>query len=185
MRDRKRRSIIFGGIAFVGVVLIVIVVWLFLREHRYVRYEDFIEGYSLEYPSNWEFSESKKSVQVLLKSPKENKYDTFQESINIVVQDLSSNPMSIKDYTELAISQIKATFKHSMVILESKSQYIDGRKGHKIVVLGKSPGRDVQVRIMWTINGLKAYQITYIAEPTKYEKFIEVADKIAQSFEFI
>ena len=73
---------------------------------------------------------------VLMLSPLEDKNDKFRENFNIVIQDLSKQPMNLDDYTTLSLGQIKQYFTNEKIIA-SKEVMLANCKGYLVIYTGK------------------------------------------------
>ena len=173
---------IFNSIAGIGVVCILIMLWIFSKEHRFNRYSDDHYHFSIKYPTSWSFEKNKNKAVVIFYSPEESELDFFMENVNVVVQDISRNPMSIEKYSSTAIKQMEAVFSDNMIILESEPMYFAGREGYKFVFRGKTPETELQYMSVWAINGLTAYQVTYTALASQYERHLPKVKKMIRSF---
>lgn len=182
MRRRRRQAIIFGVIAGTGFTLIFIVGWIYFQKYRFNTYTHPTAGFSIQYPAQWSFSENKDGAAVVFYSPPESDLDVFRENVNIVIQDLSQNPMTLDKYTETAIYQMQAVFEHNLVILESVPALVSGLPGHKFVFLGKGPETEMQFMVVWTLDGLTTYQVTYTALSPHYEKYLGKINRMFRSF---
>ena len=115
-------------------------------------------------------------------SPLENKMDNFKENVNIVVQDLKENPLSLDEYSETAIKQMKAVFELNMKILDQGPTYLSGRPAYRLIYLGKAGKWDYKFMYVWTIVNDKAYQFNFTALSTTYNDYIRIAKKMMRSF---
>ena len=122
------------------------------------------------------------NAAVLFYSPQENDLDFFKESVNVVVQDISGNPLNLKEYSQLAIEQMKVVFGDNMVIFESAPTFFADQSGYKLIFVGKGPETDLRYMSVWTIKGLTAYQVTYTALNSQYERYISKVKKMLKSF---
>lgn len=182
MSRRIKQNIIAGVVAGVGIILILSTVWVFTREHRFKNYKNKSYGFSIKYPALWALEENKNGAAVIFYSPQENDLDYFQESVNVIVQDISGNPMDIRDYSELAIKQMEVVFEDNLIIIESAPKFFAGQTGYIFIFIGKGSGTDYHYMSAWTIKDLVAYQITYTSLTTKYEQYISIAKKMLRSF---
>src|SRR5262245_23947398 len=73
-------------------------------------YENKDYGISMKYPGDWVLEENVEGTLAIFSSTKENSMDIYQESVNLVVQDLSSNPMDLNKYSETAVKQLMGVF---------------------------------------------------------------------------
>jgi len=179
---RKKQYILISIIAGVGIILILSAAWIASRAYRFKSYRNSEYGFSIKYPATWSYEENKNDTVVLFYSPQENDLDYFKENVNVVVQDISKNPKNIKDYSKRAIEQMEAVFKENMIIIESEPIFFADRSGYKLVFVGKGPETDLQYKSVWTIDGLKAYQVTYTSLVTQYERYISKVQRMLRSF---
>lgn len=182
MQRRQRQKIIFGGIGGIGVILILTVSILYLREYRFLKYHSNRYGFSVRYPVQWSLTENKDGAAVIFTSPMATKLDTFSENVNIVVQDISSRPMDLQKYTQTAINQMQVVFDQNLEIVESSPAMLAGLPAHKFVFIGKGPDTELEFMSVWTLDNLTAYQITYTAPSSGYKQYLLKAQGIINSF---
>lgn len=82
--------------------------------------------------------------------------------------------MTLEEYTNSQINPLEEK------LLESNTTILAGIPGYKIVFTSIQGLKTMQV---WTIKNDKAYIITYVAQEEDYEKELQVAQKIIDSFE--
>ena len=119
-------------------------------------------------------------------SPLENNSDAFQENLNIIIQDLSEEPMTLAEYTELSIGQAQE-YRTDETDFDSIATTLDGIDAHKITYTGYNPytGQTLKHMQVWTIKDNTAYILTYTAEIDKYNNFLDDAQEMINSFEII
>jgi len=115
-------------------------------------------------------------------APREGASDVFQENVNILVQDLSAQPMTLDEYTQLSVSQIGQVITDSN-ILDSSAVTLAGIPGHRVVYTGKQGQYDLKWMQVWTMQNNKAYVISYTAETGKYSTFLGTVQEMIDSFE--
>ena len=71
---------------------------------NWVIYNDPINNFEIKYPEKW--TETKNGNAVLFASPLQNEKDVFQENVNIILQDLSTNPIDLEKYTVITKKQV-------------------------------------------------------------------------------
>jgi hypothetical protein len=136
----------------------------------------------MKYPTSWSLEKDKNNAAVIFYSPEENELDFFMENVNVVVQDIARNPMDIDKYSSTAIKQMEAVFGDNLIIIESEPMYFADREGYKFVFKGKTPETELQYMSVWTISGLTAYQVTYTALASQYERHLPKVKKMIGSF---
>lgn len=169
------------------------------------RYKNNAFEFIISYPTGWEAKEKIGSAIVAFIKPRAELSDFFQETVAITVDDLTG-PVTLSQYTEAAIEQIKAIGRSKDValdILESSAVKIGGRPGHRLVYVltqygippelaqqeGMSslqdPGTSVQMMLVWTIRDERAYLLTYVALKEKYNAGVKDVEEMIRSFKFI
>jgi len=154
------------------------------QKEEFVSYQDANYGRKISYPKSWSRQDNIDVVTgdvVMLLSPKEGEGDGFRENLSIAIENLSSRPRSLNEYTEESVRIIR---KHSDASVPVASQATLGhRRASEVVFAGKEEGREVQRLQVWTVKENKAYVITYTAERGKYSKFLQTAREMIESFE--
>ena len=145
-------------------------------------------GFEIKYPSDWQKNEQVEGVVVAFLSPKKNASDTFQENLNILVQDLSIFPfnqsMTLSEFTNLSVELIKQSIPDSK-ILESITVNLSGSQAYKVVFTGGQGQYNLKWMQIGIIKDNKAYIISYTAMADKYDGFLETIQKMIDSFTII
>jgi serine/threonine-protein kinase len=145
-------------------------------------YDNSAYGIRINYPSGWAKGEQLMGAVVTFLSPKESATDIFQENLNVVVQDLSLHPMTLEEYTELSVGQLRRLIT-DLNIVDSSATTLAGSPAHKVICTGRQGIYDLKWMVVWTIKNNKAYVITYTAEVGKYSDFLDTANEMISSFE--
>ena len=184
IHQRKSLSIVFTIIALIGFALIGVTAWYFLQANQFSTYKDDEFGFSLKYPTSWTATPHINGTNVAFYSPLENALDVFKENVNIVVQDMSAQRTipDLNQYTSIAINQMKVVFKKNFVLIESKPVFLSGMPAHQIIFIGKGPEMDLKFKIIWTLKAKRAYQFTYGAVASQYDKYIGKVDAMIRTF---
>lgn len=182
MNQRQKKNLIAALTALLGVALILLVVLIMTKEHRFKTYHNKAGGFSIRYPAAWSWEENKGGAAVIFFSPKDNELDFFKESVNVVVQNITDNPMNLKDYSEQAIKQMEVVFEENFIVLESGPTFIAGRPAYKLIFIGKGSDTELKYMSVWTLEGLTAYQITYTALASQYDRYIGEMKRMVNSF---
>ncbi len=127
-------------------------------------------GIEVRYPRDWSLKEDYEGTVAIFLAPKETSLDIFQENVNIVVQDFSEHPMTLKDYTEVAKFQLQGFF-NNVKIIEDKSAKISGLPAHKITYEASSD-YPLKITHFWTVKGDKVYTFTYTSELSRYNNYL-------------
>lgn len=181
--DRRIRQNLGIGIVFcIGILLILSVVWVLSKQYRFREYRNERKGFSVKYPAAWAFEENKNGAAVIFFSPTETELDFFRENVNVVVQETQGEPKTLRQYSDLAIKQMELVFEKNFVLLESMPIRFAGREGYKIVFLGKGPDTELKYMCVWTLDGVKAYQLTYTALSSQYDRYVSKMKRMVRSF---
>jgi eukaryotic-like serine/threonine-protein kinase len=137
-------------------------------------YENPTYGIKIQYPSNW----GRLDLSFLQDSADIDFYplsDTsLAKNLKILVKNLPFHNMTLEEYTN---SQINPT---EEILLESNTTTLANIPGYKIVFTNVVGLKTMQV---WAIKDDKAYIITYVAKEEDYEKDLQIAQKMIDSFE--
>jgi len=149
---------------------------------NFLTYESYTYGIRMKYPIDWTKEEQFLGLVVSFFSPQESASDDFLENLNVVVEDLFVQPMTIDEYTELSIDQVKKIVTDISAI-DSSFTTLDGNSARKLVYSGKQGIYDIKYMQILTIKDNKAYVITYTAEINKYTYFLGRIQEMVNSFE--
>ena len=146
-------------------------------------YENPIQGIKVNYPFDWSIKENIGVVAVVFLSSKSGSSDQFQENVNIIVQDISSESITLKKYTESNMDDIKKNPDASLI--DSGEMTLGGSPGYKVVYSAKKSPFNLQVFQAWTIKNSKIYLISYTAEVSKYQDHLNSVIQMLNSFEIL
>lgn len=140
--------------------------------------------YEISYPERW--IKQQKGTTTFFLSPKENEKDLFQENVNVMVQDLSSQQMTLEDYTNLTKQQVTQAFGSSAIVSVKDLNFAGQQAKEMVYNMPKNPmqGRNLNLKLrqVWFIKGNNAYLLTYTAQSSEYDNYLETAKGIFDSF---
>jgi eukaryotic-like serine/threonine-protein kinase len=151
---------------------------------KFQTYDSSAYGIRIKYPSDWTKNEQVMGTVAAFLSSQESASDIFQENLNVIVQDLSTQPMTLEEYTELSVGQVEQ-FITDANILDSSATTLDGNSAHKVVYTGKQGQYNLKWMQIWTVKDNTAYVLSYTAEVNKYSDFLDTAQEMINSFEII
>lgn len=141
-------------------------------------------AYEISYPESW--SKQQKGMATFFLSPKDDEKDQFQENVNVMVQDLSNQPMTLEEYTELTKQQITQALGSSVIVSIKELDFAGQKAKEMIYGMPKNPlagiNQDLKLRQVWFIKDNKAYLLTYTAKSSEYENYLETTKEIFNSF---
>lgn len=135
------------------------------------------DEFSVAYPTTWEMDNSGQSgTKFIVLSPADGEVDTFRENVNLMVQDLSSAPMSLDDFTELSMTQIMAA---GAEVVESEQS--GGPVRQKLVFNMVQGSYDLRlIRYYWMV-GNKAFVLTLTCLKNENDQYWEAGQRIMDS----
>ena len=138
--------------------------------------------FTIKYPSDWKVDESgTMGTKVIFFSPLESADDQFSENINIMTQDLTASPMTLKEYTDLSVKQINTLVTNGKII-ESTTMQTPSGEGQRLVYTMDQGQYHLQFEQLYVIKKDKVYLVTYTAETTSYQKYLSKASHALESF---
>jgi len=143
-------------------------------------YQDTKDKFKIDYSSDWVKKDRTGDYSVgFLNSIG----DSFQDNVVIIVQDLTIyQPMDLKKYTELSLTQVESIIpEYDFISIEDVE--ISRSPARKIVYMGRMSQEDLKWMQVWTLDDNKAYVITYTAKVDSYADSIDVVEKMIDSFE--
>ena len=144
-------------------------------------YTDPVRKFTIKYPETWAKTEI--ATGVYFASPLDNELDSFAENVNIIIQDLSNNKMSLEHYTELSLKQVKDMFANAKI--ESKKETtLAGQKAVELVWKMDYAGKSLKLKQYWFIKENQAYVFTFTATEITFPKFEAMAMASIKSFRF-
>ncbi len=140
-------------------------------------------NFSIKYPSDWQMVKPEQGAVVVFLSPKENDLDTFQANVNVVVQDLSAQSMTLEQYAKLALDQLTGTFK-DVDVVENAPTTVGKLSGHKLVYAaqGESP---LKIMTVMVLQDDVAYSIFFTSEFNKFDQYVAQINDVVNSFRLL
>jgi serine/threonine-protein kinase len=139
----------------------------------------------MKYPKGWVIDRKEDGFtgDVAKFFPRQNNDSkSFQPELSVEMHDLKKS-ISLPDYTNSRVNEI-TQFLTSPRIHESHSTKLANLPAHKVVYTGKQEQYNVKMMAVWTVkDNKKAYIVTYTAEESQYDTFLEAAQAMINSFE--
>jgi eukaryotic-like serine/threonine-protein kinase len=147
-------------------------------------YANYNQGFRVDYPQNWskENRDDFWATGVVFSSPLENDADQFKEQVSVLVEDLPQN-LALAEYTKQSLLEIKQL--SDPTIGAAQNITLGSNEGRQIIYHGEENGHIVQRMQTWSVNGSRAYVITYTAIPESYDDYLPTVEKMIKSFETI
>ena len=143
------------------------------------------EGYRMTYPSSWSIDDSQTRAQaIFFFSPQDGPADNFRENVNLMVQDLTPDQATMKDYLTLSKKQFK-DYNATVLELSEVPDPADGFPEAFISYTMPMGEFDLQFIARVKIKGQKAYLLTYTSTIDNFEQYLEDGKAIIESFSFM
>jgi serine/threonine-protein kinase len=141
---------------------------------KMIIYDNPTFGIRIQYPSDWgrlDLSFQQHSADIDFYPLADT---SLAKNLKIQVKNLPFHNMTLEEYTNTQINLLEEN------LLESSTTTLADIPGYKIVFTNIEGLKTMQV---WTIKDDKAYIITYVAQEEDYEKDLQIAQKMIDSFE--
>lgn len=147
---------------------------------EFVRWDSPTHGVRINYPYNWLRDEQslKPPLFVGFKSRKETPSDVFLESVAIGIHKPTTG--TLEELVQVSITMHKKKY-HDFTLIESTPTTLAGRQAHRMVY--DANGR--RFMSVLTVEKDMPYQVLYVAEPSKYDSYLPIVQKMLDSFEIL
>ncbi|MBI2548053.1 hypothetical protein HYW21_01765 [Candidatus Woesearchaeota archaeon] len=147
---------------------------------NFLVYEDPVYKVAIEYPESWQLVPTTDNV-FAFQSPKESDTDLFQENINLVMNDLSNQPLTLEAYKDIAVESMQQTFA-DFSLLELGSVTLSGNPAYKIIFTGTAGTQRLKFLQVFTIQNDISYVLTFVAEDDAFTDYLGTVQKMVDSF---
>ena len=164
------------GLGLIGFWLAVFLGVFLLRPTPRLVYQNLEYGLQIEYSKKWQLEEVGDTLGTIARFYLDKKR---QVEVVITVEELTEE-MSLGDYTTSAIAEI-TRFLQGAAILESQPITLARREAHRVVYSGEDPEGNLKLKFMqvWLLEDNRAYILTYSAEESQYENYLDRVEEIA------
>jgi ankyrin repeat protein len=149
----------------------------------YLTYTNKAYGYKIKYPENWFKKEGDNIVSFI--SPKDNASDVFAVNLNITNEFLNDKQITLDQYVNLGLEYTKKFVITDFNVVESSETNLAGIPSKRIIATGKQGELSLKFLRICAINNNRAYNITYTAVLDTYPKYLNTAQEIIDSFEWV
>jgi|GEM_PF-2079789 len=142
------------------------------------------EGFSLSYSNkDWIF-EASNDIFLLFTTNQTNA--DFKTNINILVQDLSMQPMSLNEYNQLTLSQIEQATGENNIEYE-RDITVSGNPAKELTYhipqdINRGNSIALKIKQVYLLKNNKAYLITYTAKMEDFATFLSSANEVFETF---
>jgi hypothetical protein len=139
--------------------------------------------YSIQYPSDWELNESgMMGTTFIFLSPVEGETDQFRENVNMVVQDLNGEKVTMDQFVEVTTKQLQNMI-NDVNIQYSERVEKNGDEFHRMIYTGTQGVYNLKLEQYYFLKNGKFYVLTLTTEIVTFKKFSEIGERILDSFQ--
>ncbi|TFI54979.1 serine/threonine protein kinase [Mastigocladus laminosus UU774] len=172
-----------------GVVAITaLILWMlyqvFNPKPTFSTYQENNSGITIKYPSNWRPIKEAFSDEVILFLPKNQKQaNSCILEVTTNINDLSPHLLSLEEYKNTVIQKIKNNNPEQQITDDTQpSTILSNFHAYKLSYTRQDGQCQLKVMEIGTVRHGKAYFITYTAEKKEYNKYLEIAQTMIDSF---
>ena len=143
------------------------------------------DKYAIEYPSDWEVTTQKTQPAIqfsILANIESQKADSFRESVNLSVENLGGRNLSLKEYIDLSLKQIKIQIP-SAKIVSSDPVKVRDEATQEMIWKAEFSGTKLKFKQQIFIKEGTAYILTYTATEADFDKYLKAGEAIMKSLE--
>ena len=185
----KKRKVILWVLLIIPFVaaLITFVMGIYKNMYRgFAEYRNTNYQIKIKYPKSWSLKQLEDPITgevVMFSSPKESESDIFREKIFITVENLPDDINDLDEYAEILTDRIINNPTYDINTYPEKKIKLSNQIAKKIVYSRKINGINIRQLETFIIDNDRVYIVTYIAERSKYYKFLKIANKAIKSLE--
>ena len=133
--------------------------------------------FSMKIPEDWTVEKEEGSLY-FLSNPKDEK-DQIRENINVLREDLSGDPKTLEEYTEIALAQIKTM--EGYAIIGSQDIQIDGNPAKTVVYRALVKNVSLTFQQAWTVTDDAAYVLTLATQEETFPEYAQLFVRMANT----
>ena len=141
------------------------------------------DEYTIQYPSDWELNESGlMGTTFIFLSPVDGESDQFRENVNMVVQDLNGEKVTMDQFVEVTTKQLQNMI-NDVNIQYSERVEKNGGEIHRMIYTGTQGVYNLKLEQYYFLKNGKFYVLTLTTEIVTFKKYRETGERILDSFE--
>lgn len=146
------------------------------------KFTDSAEGFSIEFPADWETRPKYSGTVVISLSPVSGPSDRFRENVNVVTEPLPT-PMDIETYYQANLKGMEGALKN-FKILGKKTVSISGKPAIQVVTTHEMGQITAKALAYFMTHNNKGYVITCTATPDSFDATKSQFEQISNTFTF-
>ena len=138
--------------------------------------------YSIQYPDTFDLDQSNQmGLGFVLFSKQASELDFFKENLNLYIEDLAGQNISLDDYEQLSLLQIEQLIT-DFELVESSRMIIDNKEVIRFIYTGKQGDFDLKWEQIVFVENEKAYILSLTCEVDQFDTYAPVGEEIMKSF---
>lgn len=133
--------------------------------------------FSMKIPEDWMVQKEEGGLY-FLSNPTDEK-DQVRENINVLREDLSGDPKTLEEYTEIALSQTKTM--EGFAFIGSQDITLDGHPGKTVVYRALVRKTPLTFQQAWTVKDDAAYVLTLATQEETFPEYAQLFVRIANT----
>jgi hypothetical protein len=150
----------------------------------YITYENPTYGVKMSYPAYLKKQEDISGGIVFFLSPQGSATDAYPANLDILVQNISSSPASLEEFTNLSIAQMREMVP-DYNITDSRKATLSKEDAYLLSYTGTQGLLKLKWMSVYTIKNDTLYLITYTAGADKFSSYLPTVSKMLDSFEIM
>jgi hypothetical protein len=147
-----------------------------------LEYSDESSGVKLSYPNDWTTVSDAEGIVVGFLAPSVNPWDSFLANVNVVVEDLSYDPMTLDEYADYGLYQLDLA---GFYVLQMEETTVAGSPAYRVLYEAYDETLDLKWLQVWTVKDNRAYIITYTAKQDQFRDHLSDVEDMIRSFEIV
>jgi archaellum component FlaF (FlaF/FlaG flagellin family) len=150
----------------------------------YIAYENPNYKIKMSYPSYLKKQEEISGEVIFFLSPQNSSTDAFPANLDIIVQNISSTPLSLEEFTNLSVAQMREMVPDNN-ITDSRKATLAKEDAYLLSYTGTQGLLKLKWMSVYTIKNDTLYLITYTAGADKFSNYLPTVSKMLDSFEIM
>ena len=186
-RSRPKQKIIWFFLTL-PFIIASIIVFVGINRNAYkdfITYDNDNYQFKIKYPETWssrDFDDPITGEIVVFSSPLETPSDSFLERVSIAVEYLSSEPITLEEYTKAVFNRVKRGKVSDVEVYQDRKASESKYPARRITYSRRENGLQLRQMETFTIKDGKVYIAIYTAERAKFSKFLNTANKMIDSW---
>ena len=151
----------------------------------FITYDNDNYRFEIKYPQAWTAKDLDDPITgeiVVFSSLPETGSDSFLERVSIAVEYLSSEPITLEEYTQAVFKRIRQAKGSDIEIYQDRKARVSDYPARRVIYSREENGLQLRQMETFTIKDNQVYIAIYTAERAKFSKFLDMANKIINSW---